>query len=112
MDLNKPHKTRFANCKGRLAEPVRNYGVWAYWWGTNKGGWHSYPEPKQEKGMYNVYKVGIETRDPKSGYKKYEIYLHKDTDGVSLLEYKGNSLRAGLAKVKDKIIAVEAEESK
>jgi hypothetical protein len=41
---DKPHKTRIENCQGKLAEPRESYGKWAYWWGTDKGGWHSRPE--------------------------------------------------------------------
>lgn len=44
--LTKPHRTRVANCKGRLAEPRARYDVWAYWWPSH-GAWYSRPHTKR-----------------------------------------------------------------
>lgn len=34
-------KTRAATCKGKLADPLEQYGKWAYWCAKTKDGWHA-----------------------------------------------------------------------
>lgn len=48
-DISKPHKCLVKTCKGRLLEPIENYGKWAYWHGDGHPiGWHSKPVPDKK----------------------------------------------------------------
>lgn len=47
QNIREPHRTRFAKCKGRLADPPEAFGEWAYWWADGSG-WHATMKPAEQ----------------------------------------------------------------
>jgi hypothetical protein len=60
--------------------------------------------------MYHEYTIQIETRDPETGYKPFNVYLNRSGEIQPIYTYQGKSLKRGLTGCMKALDDMEAEE--